>query len=95
MIDYSLPHAMYAQGQGANFLSISKLDEKFKRADGKLAQYELNYRWLSCECNNENDEAYVCVLGSEFTYYQRKELDALFKQIKTGKVNLFELFNLF
>lgn len=99
VVDYSahFPTALAAQGNGSNFLALYKLPEPSKaRFDGKPARYELVYRWLSRECQHENDEAYCCVRGSETTYWQRRELGpALFTQLRAGTVNLFGHFNLF
>jgi hypothetical protein len=99
VIDYSeeFPNAMIAQGKGNNFLALVKLDKHASdRIDGKRAHYEVLYRWLSCECERSDDEAFVCVQGSEVTYWQRKELkEGFFDRLKTGTINLFDEFNLF
>lgn len=98
VIDYSgsFPDAMIAQGMDNNFFALFELDQSTARADGKKAKYELCYRWLSQDCQRENDEAYVCVQGSEVSYWQRKELKAgFFARLKAGTINLFDEFNLF
>jgi hypothetical protein len=85
MINYltSFPACLLAQGQGTNFISIEKLDEPYRRADGKRVSYLMDYRWLSCECASPDDEAYVCVQGNEHSYWSAKELQEL--GIKTNK----------
>lgn len=99
VIEYSSNFAdsLIAQGKGSNFLVLSKLDQPTSlRADGKKAQFELVYRWLSQDCERENDEAYACTQGSEVTYWQRKELKSgFFDRLKAGTINLFDEFSLF
>jgi hypothetical protein len=98
LVDYQeeFSDSLVAQGQGSNVLILRKLDEPFKRFDGKKASYQLDYRWLSENCEREDDQAWACVMGSEFTYWQRKEIEALLKAIGKGKdVNIFDYFNLF
>lgn len=92
-IDYTeqFNDVIIAQGKGRNVLILRKLDNKFKRFDGKLAIYQLEHRWLSCDCQNEKDEAFVCVLGNDFTYWQQKEI----KSVLSGKVEMFDFFKLF
>lgn len=81
-----------AQGNDKNVLLLRKLDDRIKRADGKLAGYELEHRWLNAECENEDDEAFVCVMGSDLTYWQRKEIKVI---LDNKDSNLFDHFNLF
>jgi hypothetical protein len=97
-VDYvsEFPDAIIAQGQNSNFIRIVKLDQPFRRADGKKASYELEYRWLSTQCENENDQAWACVQGNEFTYWQAAEIKPLLAGLKAGKdVCVFDHFNLF
>ena len=76
------PHCVMAERRGANVLVLYKLKDKFKRLDGKLAGYELVYKWLA------HETAELCrVQGSECSYYMAKELD-----LTKG---LFDQFNLF
>jgi len=92
-IDYLeyFPEALAAQGRDNNFLMLTRLDELFEAFDGKYYRYQLNYRWLSRDCERENDEAWACVKGSENTYWNASEIpDALAKG-----ANLFDCFNLF
>lgn len=91
--DFANENAVIAQGQGSNFIVIRKLDKLFRRGDGKKALYELEYRWLSQECRNERDQCWACVQGSEFSYWQRKEIESLLRKIqKVGDVNVFDHF---
>lgn len=95
VIDYSdaFPAATAAHGNQNNVLILNRLDQPFQRNDGKKATYQLEYRWLSTECAKETDEAWCCVLGNEFTFWQRKEVDIA--AIEAGRKTLFDCFNLF
>ena len=99
IIDYTkwFPNALLAQGKGTNFMVLTKLDKPYHgRADGKPALYELEDRWLSKPCQDTEDEAYVCVRGSELTFWQRKELPKkLLPAIEAETANLFEHFRQF
>lgn len=97
-VDYGseFPEALIAQGQDSNFIRIVELDEPFRRADGKKASYEVEYRWLSAQCKNENDQAWACVQGNEFTYWQAAEIKPLLTQLEAGEDPcVFDHFNLF
>ncbi|MDK9702477.1 MAG: hypothetical protein OEL20_05005 [Sulfuritalea sp.] len=98
VIDYShaFPNAVAAQGKGCNVLILYKLDKPTTvRFDGKPATYELVYRWLSQTCQNDSDQAWACVQGSEVTYWQAKELGAAFiRRLKRETANLFSQFSL-
>ncbi len=98
LVDYqeSFSDSLAAQGKDDNVLILRKLDEPFKRFDGKKASYQLDYRWLSENCEREDDQAWACVQGSEFTYWQRKEIEGLLRNLEKGnEVNLFDHCNLF
>lgn len=88
---------LLAQGKGKHFLALIKADELKKRYDGKKGGYLLEYRELSQECQNSDDEAYVCVLSDETQIWQRKEVKKLLEEIKADKenVNMFDHFNIF
>ena len=88
-------NVLLAQGIGGNFLCLTRLDEVVKRADGKLARFELDYRWLSTNCESANDEAWVCVQGSEITYWQQKEVKGLLNELKNNGVNAVNIFDHF
>ncbi len=51
--------------------------------------YELQYKWLSRTVENDYDENWVCVSGSECQYFEAK--DAIGWQQKS----LFDIFNLY
>lgn len=98
-VDYSADpvfnHTLLAQGNGHNFLALSKRT-LFKRNDGRKASYELEYRSLSAECNNERDEAYACVTYSELNFFQYDEIQNLLKKLEQdSEVDLFDYFNLY
>lgn len=97
VIDYThcFSDSLLVQGKESNVLMLFKLDRPFKRCDGKLASYELSYRWLSTDCQHDSDQAWACVQGSEVTYWQEKEIRSLLRQIKRGSANLFNRFTLF
>jgi hypothetical protein len=97
LINYGsqFPEQLIAQGKGTNFVAITKLEAPFRRNDGKLASFMLDYRWLTRDCEHERDENYVCVKGQEFTYWQGKEINLLLKKIKSEhEVNVFDFFKL-
>lgn len=82
--------ALMVHGQGKNVLILRKLDTPMKRFDGKQALYEIEHRWLSQECARENDQAWACVQGQDFTYWQRKEIAGILKSGDMfGNLNLF------
>lgn len=88
-----------AQGKDKDVLILRKLNNPVSRVDGKRVIYELEYRWLSSECQDEKDESFVCVKGSENTFWSKKELVETGALKKNGKVpeniNLFNCFRLF
>ena len=89
--------ALIVSGDGSNVLIFRKLDNLFKRADGVMARYEVEYRWLS-EPVDTSVDSFACVLGSEFTYYtlgEVREVIKSFRNKKNDSVNLFNHFNLF
>jgi hypothetical protein len=97
IIDYSheFPDAILAQGSGRDFLVLYRLKDPVKRFDGKTAIYEIQYRWLSQECKYDTDESWACVLGEEYSYWQRKEISNLIRKIEQGaEVNIFDHFDL-
>jgi len=98
VVDYT-PHflgALAAQGRGPDFLVVSRLDHPTRaRLDGKPAQYEVIYRWLSRSCVHPDDGAPGCVRGSETTYWTRRELGpGFFRHLTQGTLALFDLFRL-
>ena len=84
-VNDQIPRACKAERKDKNVLIMRELDKPFKRFDGKMAKWELEYRWLSS--TPESDPECVCVQGNEFTYYQSKEWDP--------EKRLFEQFDLF
>lgn len=98
IVDYdsAFPSALIAQGKGSNFLCLERLNEPYRRADGKRALYQLEYRWLSSECQTTGDQSWACVQGREFTYWQRAEICKLLAALRQNKViNMFDHFQLF
>ena len=78
-----LCNAIAVERRGRDALILRRLDEPCRRFDGKTASYELEYRWLS----QDDDDELACVRGSEVSLWQRREikLDA----------HLFDQFDLF
>lgn len=96
LVDYSdqpeFKNALIAQGKGGNFLCLNKLETPI---DG--AYFELIYRWLSQDCKHAKDQSFCCVRGAEVNYWKIGEMingPKLMRDIKAGKGNLFEHFNL-
>lgn len=83
-----------AQGNNQNYLALFKVLKDIDSAGRRRFFYQLEYRWLSEECKNSNDEAYVCVVGREVQYYSSKELNKINPKILIGKANLFNCFQL-
>jgi hypothetical protein len=96
VIDYTeqFGGAVLVHGKGNNVLILRKLENKMKRFDGKVASYELEHCWLSCDCKNEKDQAWACVRGNDYTYWQGKELPFLKKGFPENK-SMFDFFMLF
>lgn len=104
VIDYTDEFSRYrkendyilAQGKGINFLSLRKLERPLVRADRKQASYELEYRWLSTRCERSCDQAFACAEGIDYKLLQRKEIQALLRDLKKGAdVVLFNYFKLY
>lgn len=71
------PNAVKAEKKGNNVLILRKI-RPIKRMDGKIACRELEYRWI-----RPNADVH-CVLGSDFSYWQAKELNlnkSIFEQV--------------
>jgi len=76
-------HCLKAEQRGKDVLILRRLDNPIRRFDGKTARYELEYRWLS------DPRHLVCVLGSEFSYWQANEIEGWQNK------SLFKMFRLF
>lgn len=83
--------ALLAQGQGRHVLVLHRLDTPCRRFDDKMARYQVEYRELSTTCECPDDEAFVCVQGNEYTYWQARELPGI---VQNGNIvpgaNLFD-----
>lgn len=93
----AFPSSMVACGNGRNVLILNELDKPVSRFDGKTAKYELEYRWLSADCQNSQDQSWACVQGSDAIFLKKNEISNILSEIKkSGKenVNLFNYFNL-
>jgi hypothetical protein len=86
--------AMAVHGWKSHVIILEKLESPYKRFDGKYGSYLLEYRSLSMECVSERDQAYACVTGDEYQYYQRKEIEKCLRGLRKCKT-LFSYFNLF
>jgi hypothetical protein len=76
-----------AESDGVNVLILRKLDTPIRRFDRKMARYELEHRWLSKIVTENTKSNVVCVLGQDYSYWMKKEIDF--------KLGLFEQFRLF
>ncbi len=100
MIDYTTDYnntfpstpALAVQGAGRNVLILRKI-ESFKRADGKRGTYELEHRWLSQTCERPKDQAWACVRGQSYTYWQCVEIRALLRQKSMNLIKFFKLWS--
>ena len=64
-----IERCLKAEQKGVNVLILRRLQNSIRRSDGRMARYELEYRWLS-------DPRYVvCVRGNEFSYWQAREIE--------------------
>jgi hypothetical protein len=88
------PNAIAAEAKDKNVLIMEKLSEPYRRFDGKMANYQLQYRWLSKSVQNDRDGNWRNVMGSENTYYTEKELQDILPRLRQG-ISLFDNFNLF
>ena len=76
-----------AQGKEKNVLILGQEDN---------GQYWLEYRWLSVPCTHNQDEAVVCVLGTDIIYLEKQDVQEILDRLeKNQPVNLFDYFDLF
>ena len=80
------PGCIRAARKGVNTLILRRLVRPRRRFDGKRASYELEYRWHRSSRVDPH-----AVLGNEFTFWQRKEIEPLL----SGAVELLDFFHLF
>lgn len=80
-IGNEFPTAIKAQRRGTNTLILRSIPP-FKRMDGKMATYQLEYRW------HKDDKVDVhSIRGRDFSYWLKSELN--WKECLFGQVNLF------
>ena len=78
---------MLAQGKEKNVLILGQDD---------AGEYWLEYCWLSVPCRHSQDEAIVCVLGTDCIYLEKREIKEILDRLgKSQSVNLFDHFDLF
>lgn len=76
--DHEFPHAQRAVGIGHDFVTLVELDERVRRkADGKLAEYELTHKWLKKPCTTDDDQAWLSAIGTRRGYMRRIEVEPL------------------
>lgn len=97
MVDLSehfehMSRVICAHGKDRNMLILRKLRNPYKRPDGKIVGYELEHRWLSQHVTEP--EAWVYVMGFDFTYWSLRELRETGFDID-NPTNLFDHFDLF
>lgn len=78
-----IPGCLKAEQRGKDVLILRRLDRPRRRIDGRMAQYELEYRWLS------NSADLTCVLGNELSYWRPSEIEGWENE------SLFDIFRLF
>jgi len=61
-----------------------KLKVPRKRIDGKMGAYILEHCWLTERAESENDEAYVCVKGSDYLLLTQREARAIRRGLANG-----------
>jgi len=76
-----------AESKGKNTLILRRLKTSIKRFDGKVASYELEYRWHNMVIDSDNMPDVHRVRGNEFSYWLKKEINF--------EKGLFEQFNVF
>ena len=78
---------LLAQGKEKNVLILGQEDNE---------EYWLEYRWLSVPCRHSQDEAVVCVLGTDVIYLEKEDVKEILDKLAKGNfVNLFDYFQLF
>ena len=80
------PGCIRAARKGVNTLILRRLLRPRRRFDGMRASYELEYRW-----HRSGRVDVHSVLGNEFTFWQRKEIEPVLSGIR----ELFDFFQLF
>ena len=80
------PGCIRAARKGVNTLILRRLLRPRRRFDGKRASYELEYRW-----HRSSQVDVHSVLGNEFTFWQRREIEPVLSGIR----ELFDCFQLF
>ena len=76
-------NCLKAEQRGKDVLILRSLGKPLRRFDGKMASYELEYRWLSAPAD------LTCVLGNEFTYWQAEEIEGWEAESLFGMFRLF------
>lgn len=97
LVDYhqEFPHAIFAQGEGHDFMALFKLSEPLRRKDGQKAKYELLHRWYKWPCRVSDDLDVNSVMGTHRTYLAPAEVDPLLNLMQRQDVSLNSLFGLF
>ena len=87
IIDYSesFPDALKAEGRGQDVLILYQLDTPRRNISGHICRYELTHRWLSVVCADDEDQAWACVKGSDYTLWTKRQIDP--------ETSLFDQFN--
>lgn len=76
IIDYidDFPDCLLAQGKGNLFVSVYELEGTIKRIDGIEGTHAVHVKYLSQNCENENDESWACVSGDDREIFTLDEL---------------------
>lgn len=78
-----IPGCLKAEQRGNDVLILRRLDRPRRRIDGKMANLELDYRWLS------DPVVLTSVLGNELSYWRPGEIEGWENE------SLFDIFRLF
>ena len=79
-VDYidAFPGALRAEGRDTELLVLYLLTTpRMIWVNGKKrpCRYELEHRWLSQPCQDERDQSWACVEGSQVTYWHKSQID--------------------
>jgi len=86
------PDVLYAQARGADVFILVELDPPGGEAfDGEKYPLKLVYNWLSHEVTDDKNENWVCIEGSDITYFTKEDVDLA--GLSGGTVTLFDCFS--
>ena len=92
LVDYTdqINDALIAQGKGTEFLLLFKLKNPVVISNNQLSYYRIEYSSLLKECQDKNDESFLYVNDSDYTYLTNEEAD---KILNSNNINLFDYYS--